>query len=606
MRVLADLAFLSIGALLPLYYGTAVPLFRLQPDAARARRASGFRPVMRKVRHFCPRTPFPSFLDRRFMALQDTDARGGGHVRVRDIADKPAWDLSSFACLPETTARLRRYIIELVNDDGAVHDPCLSRALESALALRLLEKTGLDTRFEAGVRRYLAAVHPVNPFERALAECALRESAGLGADAAASLALKAPSFTGARKHAFVQALACLWNDRPELVEIGEAFSLTGLHSWARVQVTAVKVILASATGQPGTVTDEDVLLLLSTQRLPSVWEGNMFLHLLVLHALFFLPGTHRVLTEGVRKLSLHQRRDGGIPFVTDLDTWCTAIAGLALAGTGRPDTTLRSPAGHLIGRQRPGGGWSCTDVMDQTDLDNTAVAVEFLHVIDARTYSEAIRRGIRSLTSARGSDGGFPTYLAGAPSEAMMTAAVVSALSVDAPARRAVIDRALRFLADAQNPDGSFPPDWCASSMYGVFRAVLATRTDTRPPKPHVARMLDRALTYVRARQHPDGGWGQQGESPSDPLSTAYALIALCHQHDPAPAVRGLRYLREHQQPDGRITSRPDGLGPRPFVYEIPALASIFPLLALAHLTARTTPQRTYSPTGSAARRPRI
>lgn len=510
-------------------------------------------------------------------------------MRVRFGADRPRWNPAGFTGLPETTARLSRYVAALVSDDGAIHDPCLSRTLESALALRLLEKTGLDPRFEAGVRRFLAAARPADPFERAIAGYALRESTGLGPAAGGFLALRAPSFTGARKHAFAQALACLWDDHPEPVDIGAALAPTGLHSGAVVQVTAVKVILVSATGQPEAVTDEDVRLLLSTQRLSHVWEGNMFLHLLVLHALSFLPGTGRLLVEGIRKLKFHQRPDEGIPFVTDLDNWCTTIAGLALAGTGTPDATLRALAGHLIEQQRPGGGWTATAVMDQSDFDSTGIAVEFLHALDARAYSETIRRGIRSLTSARGSDGGFPTYLAGAPSEATMTAAVVNGLSVDAAAHRAVIDTALLFLADVQNPDGSFPPDWCASSMFGVFRAILAAQADTRPATPQVARMLDRSLAYVRDQQHPDGGWGQQPESPSDPLSTAYALISLCQQHDPAPAVRGLRYLRDHQQPDGRIVSPPDGLGPRPFVYELPSLSSIFPLLALAHLTARTT-----------------
>ena len=512
-------------------------------------------------------------------------------MRVRSSTDGVTWPAAAFPGLPGVTARLRNHVLGLVCEDGAVRDPCASRVLESALALRLLEKTGLDTAFAHGLRGFLAAARPVDGFERAVTRVALQHAPALGTESGAAITARAPGFTGPRKRAFVQALTCLWGGAPGEIDFSEAFQLTGLHSWARVQVTAVKVVLAASSGQFEAICDEDVLLLLSTQRLARVWEGNVLLHVWVLHALSFLPGTGRLILEGVRKLKLHQRPDGGLPFVTDLDTWCSVTGGLALVCAGADGERVTRIAGHLVEQQRPGGGWTGTDTMDQTDVDDTSVAIEFLHVLDGRAYRETIERGIRSLMAVRGTDGGFPTYLAGAPSEAGMTAAVTNALSVvDAAAHRDEIDAGLGFLAAAQNPDGSFPPGWSASGTYDVFRALLATRGQARSHSPKIDQMAGRALAFVRTHQHPDGGWGQRAGAASDPLSTAYALIALSCQDDPAPAARGFAYLRTRQLPDGRVVSPPDAIGPRPFVYQIPALASIFSLLALAHLDARITP----------------
>lgn len=512
-------------------------------------------------------------------------------MRTRSCTDDARWPAAAFAGLPEATARLRGYILGLVREDGAVRDPCRSRILESALALRLLEKTEPDSLLAHSLRQFLTTARPVDPFEHALAQCALRRSPGLDIRTGTTVVTRAPGFTGARKCAFVQALACLWGaGAPGGTEFGEAFSLAGLHSWARVQVTAVKVILAASSARNEVISDEEVLLLLSTQRLARVWEGNILLHLLVLHALALLPGTERVIAEGMCKLRLHQRSDGGMPFVIDLDTWCSVTGGLALACAGAPAAPLAKVARHLLEQQRPGGGWTGTDAADQTDVDDTSVAVEFLHLLAPDVYGESIRRGILSMLATRGADGGFPTYLTGAPSEAGMTAAVINALSTDAAAYRNEIHTGLRFLVESQNSDGSFPPAWSASGTYGVFRALLAAHAETGSRTAETDRMISRALTFVRERQHPDGGWGQRDDAASDPLSTAYALIALTCQNDPSPAARGFAYLRAHQSANGRIDSPPDVVGPRPFILEIPALASIFSLLALSHLDTRTTP----------------
>jgi hypothetical protein len=108
--------------------------------------------------------------------------------------------------------------------------------------------------------------------------------------------------------------------------------------------------------------------------------------------------------------------------------------------------------------------------------------------------------------------------------------------------------------------------------------------------------MSGRIARLVQSAQNEDGGFGQQSGAPSDAISTAYALIVLAGQLDPAPAALATRYLLAQQRPDGSIISVPDMVGPRPFPYHVPLLADAFTLLALGHLTHRIRPSRVVMP----------
>lgn len=99
-------------------------------------------------------------------------------------------------------------------------------------------------------------------------------------------------------------------------------------------------------------------------------------------------------------------------------------------------------------------------------------------------------------------------------------------------------------------------------------------------------------MRLVVDSQNSDGGWGQQDGAVSDAISTAYALITLSTDSGhtaPAPAARGASYLLTRQRPDGSIDSPADSIGPRPFVFAVPALADTSTLLALGHLARRLT-----------------
>ncbi|MEU8465813.1 prenyltransferase/squalene oxidase repeat-containing protein [Streptomyces sp. NPDC029003] len=514
----------------------------------------------------------------------------------------PTWPTTAFpAGLDAGRERLLARLLERIGPDGALRDPCRSRVLESALALALLNRCGLPCdRVRARLMRFLEhRRRSGDPWDAAVARAALDRNPEepLRRRAIEEFIAQAPDFTGSRKRALIHAIWTMLGAAPASSAPGaDAFDLDGLHAWAAVQVTAVKVVEAHAAGHPQPASADEVALLLSTQCPGTVWEGNLLIHLSVLHALARIPGTDATVTEGIRTALLYQRADGGLPFVTDTDTWCTVTAGLALHTARAPEHVLHRIASHLVRAQQSGGGWSYTDRARLCDTDCTTVAVEFLHQLDPATYRIPIRRALAALIQVRGTDGGFPTYGAGTPSEACMTAAAVNALSTQGHRHHDLIQHALLFLAGRQRPDGSFPPGWSNSCPHTLFRAHLAAGRPSLPLPEPVRSMHQRILHQVCSSQNPDGGFGRQDGAASDAISTAYALIVLTGQPDPAPAARASHYLLGRQRPDGGITSPPDMLGPRPFPYQVPVLADIFTLLALGHLTRRTGPHHTLVP----------
>lgn len=513
-------------------------------------------------------------------------------MRVRELPQsREPWSATLFPEeLSSATARLRARVLDQVDPHGALRDPCHGRVLESALLLRLMERTGHASPARDQLTAYLAARRKAaDPLDRLLVRAVLDHRASAAPELTRRFLAQVPDFTAPRKRLMMEALLTLFGaSAPAPGFYGDSdFATVGLHSWAAVQVTAIKLILAEVTGSMDRVRDGDIELLTSTQRTPWVWEGNILIHLSVLHALVVVPDMADTVRDGIAKVLAHQRADGSMPFISDTDTWCTATAGVALCAAGARRDDLSQLARHLTAQQRPNGGWAFTDRAHQTDVDDISVTLEFLHTLDPQKYADEIGNATASLLGVQNSAGGFPTYVAGAPAEACMTAAAVNALSTSAAEHREVITRALSFLAEQQHEDGSFAPDWSASRHHTLFRSVLAAGSLGANPPGYVRRMANRALNAVRTAQNDDGGWGQQPGEPSDAVSTSYALIALCWQQDPAPVVRGVTYLLGQQRTDGQIGSVPDSIGPRPFIFTVPALADIFALLALGHLRHR-------------------
>ncbi|MFJ2190555.1 hypothetical protein ACIOJE_21890 [Kitasatospora sp. NPDC087861] len=242
----------------------------------------------------------------------------------------PCWPRTAFpTTLAPATARLRAHLLARVEPDGTVRDPCRSRVLESALLLALLDRTRLESSARLRLAHYLGAHRDSpRPLDRLLARAALHERpAEADLPDVDQFLAQAPDFTAPRRRALLHAILLLLGAIPTAeLPPPEAFSQRGLHSWARVQVTAVKAVLAHAHGRPNLIDDQDLDLLRSTQHPGEVWEGNLLIHLCVLHALAPLPDHDQLTVEGIRTALRHQRADSGVPFICDEDTWLTANA----------------------------------------------------------------------------------------------------------------------------------------------------------------------------------------------------------------------------------------------------------------------------------------
>jgi squalene-hopene/tetraprenyl-beta-curcumene cyclase len=111
------------------------------------------------------------------------------------------------------------------------------------------------------------------------------------------------------------------------------------------------------------------------------------------------------------------------------------------------------------------------------------------------------------------------------------------------------------------------------------------------------AEALARAARWLRDVQNPDGGWGESCASyerdcfvraPSCPSQTAWALLGLRAAGDRGSAhvSKGIRYLLEHQNPDGTWSEEATtGSGfPNVFYLTYCMYRDYFPLLALSQV----------------------
>ncbi|WP_312847673.1 prenyltransferase/squalene oxidase repeat-containing protein, partial [Streptomyces sp. WAC08241] len=513
--------------------------------------------------------------------------------------------------LDRARARLAARLVAAAGPDGLLRAPCDSRMLESALALRLLTVTDVDPDARERLARRLKTgldEGAPDPVQEAAARAALGEYAD-GRGALARLLGGFDHFTAGRKHLmFRTVLAELGADAfAELPysdsdsgpgsgsDPGSVFEARGQQRWLITEMAALKVLHAFGTRAPRLVTEDDWRALEPCALPGPPPYGNHLARILALLALRLRPRYAAAVRARARELRNALREDGGLPFLTGMDVFATATGGLALAGAGAPAPTLRSLAAALRSHQNPDGGWGFDRGVGQSDVDDTAYCVEFLRTAapkrpGAGTGNETAA-GERYLLERQGADGGFPTFERGTASEVAITAAAVNALAPE-PAHRAAVAVAVRFLTARQEAAGPYERSWSLNESNALFRTVLAHDSflavaPGHPAAAGAARARARAAARLLETQNRDGGWGHVPSDPSDPISTAYALIAVARTPGARVATaRAVRHLLERQRPDGGFTSRPDQAGPRPLAYHVPLLTDVCVLLGLNH--ART------------------
>jgi lanosterol synthase len=161
-----------------------------------------------------------------------------------------------------------------------------------------------------------------------------------------------------------------------------------------------------------------------------------------------------------------------------------------------------------------------------------------------------------------------------------------------------------------QLPTGAWPGAWGVRFLYGTWfgvRGLLAAGAS--PTDPAVRK----ACAWVKARQRPDGGWGERLEPHSTEyvehekgqiVQTAWALLTLSEASDPdfGALERAARFLGSVQLGNGQWPRQdPTGLFFRTAQLEYNLYRSYFPVWALAAFeTRRAARARLFAPAQTA------
>jgi len=340
------------------------------------------------------------------------------------------------------------------------------------------------------------------------------------------------------------------------------------------------------------------------------------------------PGYQTALAATQKLLVLDGERSYCQPCLSPV--WDTALAGHALMEVGdvRLDPAIRRALDWLEAKQvlelagdwavtrpkvRPGGWAFQYENAYYPDLDDTALVALALDRFDSAHYRRAIDRAAEWVVGMQSRNGGWASFDAdntnyylnhipfadhGAlldPPTADVSARCLGFLAqigypADHPARSA----AMEYLRREQEPDGSWFGRWGTNYIYGTWSVLAGLNAAGIGSATSV---VGRAVDWLLNRQHPDGGWGESGESyfPGAPhgdapystaSQTAWALLALmaAGQVEHPAVARGVTYLINSQDSDGSW-DEPwyTAVGfPRVFYLRYHGYRAIFPLWALS------------------------
>lgn len=263
----------------------------------------------------------------------------------------------------------------------------------------------------------------------------------------------------------------------------------------------------------------------------------------------------------------------------------------------------------------PGGGWPFQFANDHyPDLDDTAAVMWTLdRAAQPERYATAVDRAARWIAGMQSHNGGFAAFDSdndhyylneipfadhGAlldPPTADVSARCLAALGrLHSAQYDDTLEHCLAYIEQVQETDGSWFGRWGANYIYGTWSVLTALeQAGVDPARPCVAR----AVQWLKAKQRPDGGWGEVNDSYEEPglagwanystaFHTAWALLALmaAGQVHSDSVRRGIEYLLHRQEPDG-LWHDPWFTAPgfpRVFYLKYHGYDKYFPLWALA------------------------
>ena len=274
---------------------------------------------------------------------------------------------------------------------------------------------------------------------------------------------------------------------------------------------------------------------------------------------------------------------GGWPFSTREHGWpisdCTAEglkSSLLLQGAGLnqvPPHRLADAVQFILSLQNKDGGWATYELTRAPEwLELLNPSDVFARIMVDYSYVECTSACVQALA-------GY------ASSQPKLTPRMRRAISK-------AIARGRRFLLRAQRPDGSWEGSWGVCFTYGTWFGVwglVAAGVSSDHPS------LRAAVRFLRERQRSDGGWSETIEScraraytegvRSHAVMTSWALLALAAAGEARSdsAQRGMKWLRAHQDADGRWPAEPiAGVFNRTCAIHYHAYLFTFPIWALA------------------------
>ncbi len=308
---------------------------------------------------------------------------------------------------------------------------------------------------------------------------------------------------------------------------------------------------------------------------------------------------HGVARRGVAFLKASVRADGSWPIDTNLATWVTTLSIKALSAPGSGESPLPPEARGrlrewLLGQQyrtvhpytgAAPGGWAWTDlpggVPDADDTAGALLALRSLGEPDAAAIDSATA-GTRWLLGVQNRDGGIPTFCRGwgtlpfDRSTPELTAHALRAWKAWVPHLpkplatevQQAAHRALTYLGRTQRADGAWIPLWFGNEsapaqenpVYGTAQVLIGLRSLSAGGVTVQAR-IERGDAFLKAAQHPDGGWGGDAGIAPSVEETSLALRALGSDPRNTEATeRGLRWLLDRWELGTPLAPSPIGL----------------------------------------------
>ncbi len=435
----------------------------------------------------------------------------------------------------------------------------------------------------------------------------------------------------------------LWKDPPERADLSFPSS-SQLVSWENFFIVVDKLLkfLGRSPVKPlrRRALSKAERWVLDHQDVNGGWGGiqpAMLNSVMALHSLGY-PHDHPAVAKGIQAIEDFLMETGGHmffqPCVSPL--WDTVWAIKALIDSGFPTDhpVITKAANWIIDNQifKTGdwqiknpelepGGWAFEFANDwYPDVDDSAVILFTLKRVtglDEHKKDHAIARGLNWTLGMQSRNGGWGAFDTDNildvwnqmpfgdmkamvdPPTADLTGRLLEMMGTfgyDRDFRRA--RRALDFLRDVQELDGSWWGRWGVNYIYGTWSVLVGLRAVGEDmDRPYVQR----AAAWLKERQNPDGGWGEDcrsywdqskaGKGDSTPSQTAWAVLGLLAAEDEiSPAIlRGITYLLARQETAG---SWPEelftGTGfPRHFYLRYYGYRNYFPLMALGQFRAR-------------------